>query len=444
MSTGLGNAAMKNQLMLLVGLIVTVLALVTAVQAHPQVPGPPQTKPVALTNATVHPVSGPVIEKGTIVFDGGKITAIGANVSPPDGAEIIDLAGKHVYPGLFEPLNDVGLIEINSIRATIDAQEIGQLNPNVRAVVAVNPDSEIIPVTRSNGVLLSLTAPYGGLISGRSGVIQHDGWTWEDMTLKGDVALQIQWPQGGGGGGRRGAGATEAAPTERGVEAIRQALTDARAYLAARNADPSFPHDARWESLADVLSGKMPVIAHADDIRQINAAVAFAEREKLKLIIAGGYDAPLCAALLKKHEIPVIVGGTYRLPRRRSDGYDTAYAVPAELEKAGIRFCISARGRFGANQVRNLPYHAAVSIGFGLSANEALKAITLYPAQILGVADRVGSLEKGKDATLFVSDGDPLDTPTQITAAWIRGRKVDLNDRHKTLFHKYEEKYKQQ
>jgi hypothetical protein len=333
------------------------------------------------------------------------------------------------------------LIEINSIRATIDAQEIGQLNPNVKAVVAVNPDSEIIPVTRSNGVLLSLTAPFGGLLSGRSAVIQHDGWTWEDMTLKGDVALHIQWPQGGGG--RRGAGATEAAPTERGVETIRQALADARAYLAARKADPNFPHDARWESLADVLSGKMPVIAHADEIRQINAAVAFAEREKLKLIIAGGYDAPLCAALLKKHEIPVIVGGTYRLPRRRSDGYDTAYAVPAELEKAGIRFCISGRARFGANQTRNLPYHAAAAVAFGLSAEEALKAITLYPAQILGVADRVGSLENGKDATLFVSDGDPLDTPTQVTAAWIRGRKVDLNDKHKTLFHKYEAKYDQ-
>lgn len=434
---------MQRSLILIVGHVIAAVALATTVRANPQVPGAPQKKAVALTNGTIHPVSGPVIEKGTIVFDGGKITALGANVTAPEGAEIIDVAGKHVYPGLFEPLSDVGLIEINSVRATIDAQELGQLNPNVRAVVAVNPDSEIIPVTRSNGVLLSLTAPYGGLMSGRSGVIQHDGWTWEDMALKADVALHIQWPQSGGGGGRRGGGATEAAPaTERGVEAIRQALTDARAYLVARKADPGFPRDARWESLEDVLSGKLPVIVHADEIKQIHAAVAFAEREKLKLILAGGYDAPLCTAILKKHDIPVIVGGTYRLPRRRSDGYDSAYAVPAELAKAGIRFCISGRGRFGANQVRNLPYHAAAAVGFGLSADEVLKAITLCPAQILGVADRVGSLEKGKDATLFVSDGDPLDTPTQVTAAWIQGRKVDLNDRHKTLYHKYEEKYK--
>jgi imidazolonepropionase-like amidohydrolase len=424
-------------------------AIATAVAAtalaHPQVPGAPQKQAVALTNATIHPISGPVIEEGTLIFDGGKITALAKDAAIPSGAEVIDLAGKHIYPGLFEPNNDVGLIEINSVRATVDGQETGQLNPNVRAVVAVNPDSEIIPVTRSNGVLLTLAAPYGGLMSGRSGVIQLDGWTWEDMTLKSDVALHIQWPSAAGGGRRgRGGGTETAAPgTERAVESLREAFADARAYAAARQADKAFPRDARWESLQDILNGKLPVIATADDIRQINAAVAFCQKEKLKLIIAGGYDAPQCAALLKKHDIPVIVGGTYRLPRRRGDGYDTAYAVPAELHKAGIRFCISARNRFGANMVRDLPYHAAAAVGFGLPADEALKAITLYPAQILGVADRVGSLEAGKDATLFVCDGDPLDTPTQVTAAWIRGRKVDLNDRHKTLFHKYEQKYQQ-
>jgi imidazolonepropionase-like amidohydrolase len=423
-------------------LLCLVIAIAERADAHPQVPGAPQKQPIALTNATLHPISGPVIENGTIVFDRGKITAIGKDVMPPAGAEVIDLNGKRVYPGLFEPLNDVGLVEINSIRATVDAQEIGQLNPNVEAVVAINPDSELIPVTRSSGVLLTLAAPYGGLMSGRSGVIQLDGWTWEDMTLKRNVALHIQWPQSAGGG-RRGRGGSEetAATPERGVEALRQALVDARAYGVSRKSDPSFPRDARWESLQDVLQGKLPVIVQADDIRQIHAAVAFAQREKLKLILAGGYDAPQCTALLKQHDIPVIVGGTYRLPRRRSDGYDTAYAVPAALQKAGIRFCISARGRFGASQVRNLPYHAAAAVAFGLSADEALKAMTLYPAQILGVADRVGSLEKGKDATLFVSDGEALDTPTQILQAWISGRKVDLNDRHKTLYEKYKQKY---
>ena len=413
--------------------------------ANPEVPGGPQKQPVALVNATIHPVSGPVIEKGTLVFDGGKITALGKDAAVPGGSEVIDLNGKHVYPSLFDAVTDVGLVEINSIKATIDGQEIGQLNPNVRAILAVNPDSEIIPVTRSNGVLLALAAPYGGLMSGRSGIIQLDGWTWEDMALKTDAALHIEWPSYGGGGRRGGGDAEEgSAPRgERAIEQMRQALADARAYAAARKADPNFPHDARWESLQDVLSGKLPVIVHADELRQLTSAVAFAEHEKLKLIIAGGYDARECAALLKKNGVPVIIGGTYRLPRRRGDAYDSAYSLPAALHEAGIPFCISTHGRFGATNVRNLPYHAAVAVGFGLPADEALKAITLYPAQILGVADRVGSLSLGKDATLFVADGDPLDTATHVTAAWVRGRQVDLNDRHKALYHKYEEKYKQ-
>lgn len=419
------------------GLWLMVLAGVAL--ANPQIPGAAQKQPVAITNATIHPVSGPVVEKGTIVFDGGKITAIGAEVAIPEGAEVIDAAGKHVYPALFDALTDLGLVEINSIRATIDSRESGEINPNVRALVAVNPDSELIPVTRSNGVLLALAAPDGGLISGKSAVIQLDGWTWEEMAVKPETALHINWPRPAGS---RANDDEEPSDAEKAVERLRQALEDARAYAAARKADATFPHDARWEALQDVLSGKLPVIVHADDVRQITAAVAFAEREKLKLIVAGGYDAMKCADLLKRHDVPVIVTGTYREPRRRADGYDTAYALPADLQKAGIRFCIASAGRFGSSNVRNLPYQAAAAVGFGLADDEALKSITLSPAQILGVADRVGSVEVGKDATIFLADADILDTPTQVEAAWIQGRKVDLNDRHKTLYRKYEEKYK--
>lgn len=410
--------------------------------ANPQIPGAPQKQPVAIINVTIHAVSGPVIEKGAIVFDGGKITAVGAEAAVPEGAEVIDAAGKHVYPALFDALTDLGLVEINSIRATIDSRESGEINPNVRALVAVNPDSELIPVTRSNGVLLALAAPYGGLISGKSAVIQLDGWTWEEMAVKPEVALHVTWPRPAGPRPHDEDEDEEPSDAEKAVERLRQALEDARAYAAARKADATFPHDARWEALQDVLAQKIPVIVHADDFRQITAAIAFAEREKLKLIIAGGYDAMKCADLLKKHDVPVIVTGTYRQPRRRADGYDAAYALPTELQKAGIRYCIASAGRFGSSNVRNLPYQAATAVGFGLSDDEALKSITLSPAQILGVADRVGSLEVGKDATLFVADGDILDTASHVEAAWIQGRKVDLNDRHKTLYRKYEEKYK--
>ncbi|MFN0018437.1 MAG: amidohydrolase family protein [Pirellulaceae bacterium] len=418
------------------------LILTPTAFANPEVPGKPQEKPIALVNAVIHPISGDVIDRGTILFDKGKIVALGKEVAVPEGAEKIDLDGKHVYPSLFDAWTDLGLVEINSVRATVDVQESGQINPNVKAIVAVNPDSEIIPVTRSNGVLLALTAPHGGLIAGKSAVIQLDGWTWEDMALLPEAAMHLEWPRVGRG---RNFDDEEAGPAMQHDEVatkLRQTFADARAYAASRKADPNYPLDARWEALQPVLAGKLPVVIHADELIAIQAAVAFADQEKVKVILHGGYDAPRCASLLKKHNIPVVVAGVYRLPRRRGDDYDASYSPPARLHEAGIRFCISSAGRFGASNVRNLPYHAATAAAYGLPAEEALRSITLSPAEILGVADRVGSLAAGKDATLIVTTGDPLETATQVTAAYVQGRQVDLNDRHKRLWKKYEEKYK--
>ena len=192
-----------------------------------------------------------------------------------------------------------------------------------------------------------------------------------------------------------------------------------------------------------VLAGKVPIIVHANEIQQIQAAVAFASEHKLKMILFGGYDAPRCAQLLKKHQIPVIVGGVYRLPQKRHDPYDEAYTLPERLRQAGLKFCISSYGRIGAANVRNLPYHAAIAAGFGLPEDEALKAITLSPAEILGVSDRVGSLQTGKDATLIITTGTPLETTTQVEAAFVQGKPVQLNDRHKRLWRKYQQKYEQ-
>jgi imidazolonepropionase-like amidohydrolase len=226
------------------------------------------------------------------------------------------------------------------------------------------------------------------------------------------------------------------------LKELEQAFEDARAYQKARAAQNSaHPYDSRWEAMLPVLAGKLPLIASADDVGQIQSAVAFATRHKLKLIIYGGYDAPLCAELLKKYEIPVIVSSVYRLPQRRHEDYDAAYTLPERLRAAGVKFCIAGGARFGASNVRNLPYHAATAVAFGLSQDEALKAITLYPAEILGVADRVGSLETGKDATLFIADGDILETATHVEAAFIAGRKIDLDDKQKRLWRKYQQRY---
>lgn len=413
--------------------------------ANPEVPAPAQKGPIALVGGSIHPVEGAVMEEGTILLEGGKITALGKDVKLPPKTEKVDCRGQHIYPALFDAYTDIGLVEVNSVRATVDFREVGNMNPNVRALAAVNPDSEIIPVTRNNGVLLALTAPRGILVAGRAAVIQMDGWTPEQMSLRDGAGLMIHWPQPASNPPPADPSddPIPSLPREDAVGILRKAFQDAKLYAAARRADEKYPLDARWESLQDVIAGQVPVLAVAESMEQIQGAVAFADEFKLKLVIVGGYDAPRCADLLKPRGIPVIVTGVYRLPRRRGDDYDAPYTLCERLREAGIKFCISSSSRFGASSVRNLPYHAATAAAYGLPEDEALKAITLYPAQILGVADRVGSLKVGKDATLFIASGDPLETPTQISAAYIQGRKLSLNDRHKRLFEKYQEKYKQ-
>lgn len=408
-------------------------------------PAPPQGQPIALVGGTIHTIDGPDIANGTIVFENGRITALGASVTVPANAERIDCAGKHIYPSLIDANTSIGLTEVGSVRATNDASETGTINPNVKAEVAVNPESEIIPVTRSNGVLLVLSSPSGGVISGTSALLHLDGWTWEDLTAQAPVAMHINWPRMRPftAWWSQESDETQLERRDQQLRAVRQAFADARAYRAARQADGTPPaFDARWEAMIPVLEGRLPAIIEADDIQQIQAAVAFAESEKLKITIRGGYDAPHCGALLKANDIAVIVDGIHRLPTRDDDPYDAPFTVPARLHQAGIRFCITGGG--GASNVRNLPYHAATAASFGLPREEALKAITLYPAQILGVADRYGSLAIGKKATLLVADGDILDIPTHVVDAYIDGRRIDLTDKQKVLWEKYKEKYRRQ
>jgi imidazolonepropionase-like amidohydrolase len=417
----------------------------TLLVASPEIPGEATKQPIAIVGATVHPISGEPLEHATLVVRQGKIVSVGVKVNVPNNAITIDASGKHIYPGMFDAHTDMGLVEVNAVRASVDVRETGSINPNVKSWVSVNPDSEIIPVTRSNGVLLALSAPAGGLISGQSAVLQLDGWTWEDLAVQTGIGMHVVWPRMSPSidWDTDESAKEQIESRDKALERLRQTFVDARAYEQARRADEGqHPIDLRWEAMLPVLAGKLPLIVDADDIQQIQAAVAFAEQQKVKLIIYGGYDAPLCAELLKKRDVAVIIGGVYRLPMRRSEAHDTPFTVPARLHEAGVRFCISGSGRFGASNVRNLPYHAAMAVAFGLPHDEALKAITSSPAQILGVAERVGTLERGRDATFIITDGDPLETTTQVEAAYIQGREVDLNNRHKRLWKKYEEKYR--
>ena len=417
--------------------------------AGPEIPGKPQNHPVALIGGTIHVVSGPAVEGGTILFEKGKITAIGKDVAIPPDADRIDIAGKHVYPGLIHAYSGLGLVEIDGVRATKDFIESGRINPSAKAQIAFNPDSELIPVARSSGVLLALSVPQGGLVAGQSALMMLDGWTYEDMTLKAPVAVHVNWPHLTTSAARWQDDESEGPLPDRNelLEDLRKVFRDARAYAQAKEAGSGAngpPADLRLEALGPVLARRTPLFVLADEIRQIQSAVAFAQREKLRLAIVGGYDAPRCVELLKKHDVPVVVSRVPRLPMRRSDAYDDAFTLPERLRQAGVKFCIAGADRFQASSVGNLPYGAGMAAAHGLPRDVALRSITLSVAEILGVADRVGSLDTGKDATLIVADGDILETPTHVQRAYIQGRPVDLANRHKRLWEKYQEKQRRQ
>lgn len=412
-------------------------------QAATQIPAPPQSGPVAIVGGTVHTITGDVIPSGTVVFTDGKIVAVGAGVAVPQGATVVDASGKHVYPGMINAYTGVGLTEVGSVRGTVDRAETGSINPNARAEVSVNPESEIIPVTRANGVALALTAPAGGTLSGRSALLRMDGWTWEDMTFKAPCAMQVVWPDMSISHSRRERRSEEeqVAARLKAIESLDEAFNSARSYSLSKDG----AHDIRWEAMRPTLTGELPVMISANTIQEIESAVGWASAKGLKVILLGGEDAGLVTDLLKQKNVPVILTGTLKLPERTGDAYDEPFAVAAKLYAAGVKFCISSegsgRGGGEAAQARNLPYEAAMAAAYGLPREEALKAVTLYPAQILGVADRVGSIEAGKDATLIVTDGDPLEITSHVEQMYIEGRKIDLSSRQTQLYEKYLKKY---
>lgn len=420
------------------------------IQAHDSIPGPKQSSPILLKGGNIHTVSNGVLPGSDLLFEDGKITAIGENLKLPRNTRVIDLQGKRVYPGLISSNSILGLVEISAVRATRDFAETGTINPNVYSATAINPDSELIPVTRANGVLISHVLPQGGLISGSSAIISLEGWTIEEMALERQAGIHIRWPRSPSAPGFHPDASSiynASKAEEKYQENIRKLDTiieDARSFKKAHeNAGSNLDVNLRDESLLPLLNKEVPAYITVSKVREIRDAVNWAVSKDLKIVIIAGNDAWRAADTLKQHDIGVIISHVNSLPSRRWESYETAFSNAAKLHEKGVRFAI-AYGGGGAttSNERNLPYEAAKSSAHGLPKEEALKAITLYPAQLLGIDDRVGSLEVGKLATLFITNGDPLDLRTQVLEAFIDGRQVDLSTRHTQLHDKYQEKYK--
>lgn len=400
---------------------------------------------VSIVGATVHPVSGPAIENGTVSFREGRIVEVGAGLPPLAGAAVIDGRGRHLYPGLLDASAALGRVEISSVSGSVDVAETGDLNPEVATAIAVNPDSELIAVTRANGITHAHGVPEGGLVSGSSAWLRLDGWTWEDLEATAPVAMHVRWPSFAV---RRSPGAPSEDDQRRERDRRLQdldALFDGAAAYARAKAAPGAGRridvDPKLEAMLPVLDGRLPVVVHASEIRQIRSALLWAGRRGVRMILStpSAGDAWRLKETLAARGIPVILEGVMQLPSREDDPYDAPYAAAANLHAAGVRLAIaSGGGGGGAWAARNLPYQAAMAAAFGLPREDALRAITLDAAEILGVGKELGSIEVGKSASVILTDGDPLEIRTRVLASWIDGRSVALEEnRHDRLYRRY-------
>lgn len=455
----------------------TVLTLAFASLAHAQdltIKAPPQKIAVIIQNATIHPISRDPIPNGVLILTDGLIRAVmtpeafqkfmatASWASPPT---IIDAKGLHAYPGLISPYTQLGLTEIAAVPQTSDIDEVGTFTPEARAASAVNPDSTLLPVSRTNGILTAAVFPDGGTFPGQPSLIRLDGWTVEDLAIEPSLGLFVNWPN------VRPITAwwmdrseeDQLKDIKNNLETITRSFETAKNYLVVKSADASAPTDLHWEAFKGVFANppaqsgvaqpgeaakdaapvdrQRLVFFTANDLDQITSVVSFAQDHKLQAVIIGGRDADQCAPLLREHNIPIIVRGTHNMPDRDDAAYDEPFTLPARLHAAGVRFCIASSDRT-ANE-RNLPYNAATAAAYGLPHDAALRAITLSTAEILGVADRLGSLDTGKAATIILTNGDPLEVTTNVQRAFIDGREIDLTNKQTKLADKYRERYRQ-
>jgi len=421
--------------------LLCVAAISASALANTIVPAQTQKAAVLLNDATLHTVSNGVLESTDLLMVDGKIAAIGKDLVAPAGATVVELQGKHVYPGLIALANQLGLIEIEAVRATDDTREITDTNPDVRAQVAYDAQSDVIPTVRSNGISYSLVFPSGSLLMGQSSLMQLDAWSWQDATVKAGVALHINWPNASLLSSPWNPKKPEdlAKQNAEALQKLYDYMAQAKAYADAKKAGVVTALDSRWEAMIPVFSGERAVFAHAEDVRQIRQAIALADKYQLKLTIVGGRDSWRVADELAARKVPVIFGAPFGIPERDDEAVDIAYATPAKLAKAGVTFALSI-GSFWDS--RNLPFGAGQAAAFGLDKEQALAAVTLNAAKIAGVDDKLGSLEVGKAATVVVSEGDILDyRSSKISQMWIDGRAVDLDNKQKQLHEKYQQRY---
>jgi len=399
---------------------------------------------ILLRGATVHTVSGPDIPNGFVLVRDGRIAEVGERTAASHGARIIELKGLHIYPGMIDSATEIGLSEIGAVREMNDVSDLGLFKPQLRAATAVNPASEHIPVTRANGVTSVVTIPGGGIVAGQAVLFHLNGWTMEDMAVRAPVAMRMEFPHVqtprsafSDAPGR----ATYAEAKKRYEEQLRELndfMESAERYHQAKVAGGSgFEPDLKLEAMLPVLEGKLPLLIRAQKAKTIHEAVAFAEKYKVRMILEEAPEAWKVAAELKAHNIPVVLPPTLRLPDEEDDPYDKTFSIPDELLKSGVKFAFATFGPGAEQNPRNLPYEAAAAVPFGLPQQEALKAITLYAAQIWGAGDDLGSIDKGKWADLIVTDGDPLEIRTQIKQVFIKGVAVDLDNRQHRLYEKY-------
>lgn len=418
----------------------TIGGLFTARAQETVYPAAPQKETITLTHATIHVGNGQVINDGNVVMTNGKITEVGATASA--SGKIIDCKGKHIYPGLILTETEVGLMEVPAVRATLDVEELGELNPSIRSIVAYSTDSKVTNTLRPNGILLANIVPGGGLISGSSSVVQLDAWNWEDAVYKMDGAIHFRMPSllSQRGRGRGFGQQPQVDPVKRALEQIDQVKSffrEAKAYLAETNHEST---NLKFEAVKGLFSKKQKLFIHCNIVKEMLLAVDFVKEFGFDVVLVGAVDSWLIPDILKQNNIAVVLEQLHALPTMVDDDVDQPFKTPAILQKAGVLFALNDDDE--NTRSRNLAFNAGTAVANGLSKEEALSAITLNAAKILGIADKTGSVEIGKDANIVVSEGDILDMKSNlVTLAFIQGRQLNLTNKQTQLFDKYKYKY---